>query len=141
MNEGPRAVRAVARLSRTLECSLASLAPSLTLAQYRVLAAVDDGGERATHLAHGLAVAKPTVTAAVDGLVERYLVTREPVPGDRRSLRNALTATGRTVLAAADAAMAQRLTEVVAATGEDPAASLATLARLAPVPGGARARA
>src|SRR5205807_2543610 len=91
---------------------------SLSLAQYRVLAAVEDGGERATHLARGLALAKPTVTAAVDGLVERGLLVREPVPGDRRSLRIALTATGRRVLAEADAAMADRLAGVMDAAGE-----------------------
>ena len=94
------AVRTVARLARKLEC-----ATDLSMSQYRVLAAVDDGGERATHLAHALAVAKPTVTAVVDGLVERGFLAREPVPGDRRSVRIALTTAGRLALATAEAVM------------------------------------
>jgi DNA-binding MarR family transcriptional regulator len=98
------AVRTVARLARKLECAI-----ELSLSQYRVLAAVDDGGERATYLAHALALAKPTVTAAVDGLVERGLLTREPVPGDRRSVRIGLTDAGRTTLTEAEAAMGTAL--------------------------------
>src|SRR5262245_46050475 len=113
------AVRTVARLARTLEC-----ASELSLPQYRVLAAVDDGGERATHLAHALALAKPTVTAAVDGLVERGLLVREPVPGDRRSVRIALTAAGRDALAAAEAAMAAALRAAL------PAEAIAALAHV-----------
>ena len=35
------------------------------------------------------------MTAAVDGLVERKLLTREAVEGDRRSLRLAVTPRGR----------------------------------------------
>ncbi|MFP5317042.1 MAG: MarR family winged helix-turn-helix transcriptional regulator [Acidimicrobiia bacterium] len=130
-----QAVRAVARLARLLECSLDGLTP----AQYRVLAAVDAGGERATHLAHGLALAKPTVTAAVDGLVERGLLSREPVVGDRRSLRIALTPAGRDALAAADAAACARLAAVLAAV-DDPAAVTAALAGLAPALDGAMTR-
>lgn len=112
------AVRTVARLARKLEC-----ATDLSLSQYRVLAAVDDGGERATHLAHALALAKPTVTAAVDGLVERGFLAREPVPGDRRSVRIALTTSGRLALATAEAAMAATLEAAL------PAEALAVLER------------
>jgi DNA-binding MarR family transcriptional regulator len=129
-----RAVRAVARLARVLECALAALSPSVSLAHYRVLAALDDGGERASQLARGLALAKPTVTAAVDGLVERGLVVREPVPGDRRSLRISLTAPGRALLAAADAALSSRLADVVAASGVEAGAAVAALAAVAPAP-------
>ncbi len=78
-----------------------------------VLAAVDDGGERASHLASGLAVAKPTITAAVDGLVERGYLAREPVPRDRRSVRISLTPAGRRCLAEAEAAMAESLSRIL----------------------------
>ncbi len=98
------AVRTVARLARTLEC-----ATDLSLSQYRVLAAVDDGGERATHVAHALALAKPTVTAVVDGLVERGFLAREPVPSDRRSVRIGLTTAGHLALATAEVVMAAAL--------------------------------
>ncbi len=125
-SDAARAARAVARLARVLECALGGL----TLAQYRVLAAVDDGGERATHLASCLALAKPTVTAAVDGLVDRGYLAREPVPGDRRSTRIVLTRAGRERLHEAEEAMAGALSKVLEQAG-DPRPALNLLAGLA----------
>src|SRR5262247_2755234 len=93
-----RAVRGLAFAARKLERS----AGDLTLAQYRVLALVAAGDERSSHVAERLAVAKPTITAVVDGLVERGLVTRSAVEGDRRSLRLALTPAGTGALRKAD---------------------------------------
>src|SRR5688500_6981620 len=90
-----RAARAIALAARKLEGATGDL----TLAQYRVLALVAGGDERASLLAERLAVAKPTVTAVVDGLVERGFVSREAVEGDRRSLRLAITKAGRAALA------------------------------------------
>src|SRR5437667_450557 len=91
-----RAVRGLALAARSLE----QAAGDLTLAQYRVLAFVAAGAERSSLVARGLALAKPTVTAAVDGLVERKLLTREAVAGDRRSLRLAVTRAGASALRA-----------------------------------------
>jgi len=85
----PRAARALALAARALE--RAAAARDLTLAQFRVLALIDAGDERSSLLADRLAVAKPTITAVVDGLVERGFVAREAVVGDRRSIRVALT--------------------------------------------------
>src|SRR5205823_4866398 len=73
-------------------------AGDLTLAQYRVFAFVAARAERSSPVARGLALAKPTVTAAVDGLVERKLLTREAVEGDRRSLRLAVTLAGEAAM-------------------------------------------
>jgi DNA-binding MarR family transcriptional regulator len=89
-----RAARALATVARSLERATGDL----TLAQFRVLAAVAAGDERSSLLADRLAVAKPTITAVVDGLVERGLVVREAVVGDRRSIRLGLTAKGVTAL-------------------------------------------
>jgi DNA-binding MarR family transcriptional regulator len=86
----------------------------LTLAQYRVLALVAAGDERSSLLAQRLAVARPTVTAVVDGLVERGCVAREAVAGDRRSLRLVVTDLGLATLAAADEAMASAVEDVLA---------------------------
>ena len=107
------AVRTLARLARLIECGCTDL----TLPQYRVLAMVDGGDERATLLAEHLAVAKPTVTAVVDGLVERGHLKRSPVPGDRRAARIAITPAGRRALRQAEAAMAERLEEVLSRAG------------------------
>src|SRR3954466_2228626 len=81
------ASRAMALLGRTLERACADL----TLAQYRVLAMVASGDARASKIAERLAVAKPTVTAVVDGLVDRGYLLREAVPGDRRAVSTIVT--------------------------------------------------
>ncbi len=89
-------------------------ARDLSLPQYRVLALVDEGGERASHLAERLAVAKPTVTAVVDGLVERRYLKRSADSDDRRATRITLTSAGRLALYDAEAAMGERLQDVLA---------------------------
>jgi long-chain acyl-CoA synthetase len=82
---------------------------------------VDEGGERASHLAERLAVAKPTVTAVVDGLVERGYLSRSADADDRRATRITLTSAGRQALWDAEAAMEQRLDDVLAHS-DDPGA-------------------
>jgi DNA-binding MarR family transcriptional regulator len=106
-----RATRALALTARSLERAAAE--SDLTLAQYRVLALVAAGDERSSLLADRLAVAKPTITAVVDGLVDRGLVTRSAVEGDRRSLRLALTPAGTSALRKADRAMAEALNRLL----------------------------
>jgi DNA-binding MarR family transcriptional regulator len=103
----PRAARALTLAARALE--RAAAARDLTLAQFRVLALVAAGDERSTLLAERLAVAKPTITAVVDGLVERGFVAREAVAGDRRSIRVALTPAGVRALRAAEEEMSETL--------------------------------
>lgn len=105
MNPSGAPVRTLVRLSRLLERA----DPGLGLAQYRILAAIAGGDHRATRLAECLAVAKPTVTAAVDGLVERGFVRRVVVPTDRRAARITATPAGLAALADAEAAMAAQL--------------------------------
>lgn len=121
----------MARLARSFECAMGDI----SLTQFRVLATVDDGGERATQLAHALALAKPSVTAAVDGLVDRGWLVRGPVPNDRRAVRIALTVAGRQALRDAEAVMATRLASAGAS-----ADTVAALARLEPVAEGVPAR-
>ena len=120
-----RAVRGLALAARSLEHA----AGDLTLAQYRVLAFVAAGTERSSLVAEGLALAKPTVTAAVDGLVERRLLTREAVAGDRRSFRLAVTPDGVAALRTAEQSMSERLDQVLEFS-RDPDALLAALGDL-----------
>ena len=110
-------VRTIARLSRILERACTDL----SLPQYRLLAMVAEGDERATALAGRLALSKPTITAAVDGLVERGLVTREVVAGDRRAVVIRITAEGKKALHAAERTMDERLQSVIERC-DDPAA-------------------
>jgi DNA-binding MarR family transcriptional regulator len=117
-----RAVRALALAARKLERATGDL----TLAQYRVLALVAAGDERSSLVAERLAVAKPTITAVVDGLVERGCLTREAVAGDRRSLRLVVTANGRKALIAAESSMAAAIADVLD-DARDPDAVIAGL--------------
>ena len=106
----PRAARALTLAARALE--RAAAASDLTLAQFRVLVLVAAGDERSSLLAERLAVAKPTITAVVDGLVERGFVAREAVAGDRRSIRVALTPAGVAALGAAEQEMSETLARI-----------------------------
>ena len=105
-----RHVRTLARLARQLERS----SGELTLPQYRILAMVADGSNRATELAGGLALAKPTVSTMVDGLVERGYLARGAVEGDRRAIRLAVTRAGHGALAQAERSMGERLDGLLA---------------------------
>ena len=122
-----RATRALALATRSLEKAAADC--DLTFPQYRVLALIATGDERSSLLANRLAVARPTITAVVDGLVERGLVCREAVAGDRRSIRVALTADGRGALRAAEIQMTDVLGRLWDAA-EDPGRLTAALCDL-----------
>jgi DNA-binding MarR family transcriptional regulator len=109
MDDLHRTARTFALVGRLLERA----AGDLTLAQYRVLALVSAGDERASRLAGRLAITKPSVSAVVDGLAERGYLAREPVEGDRRAVRLRITSEGAAALAAAEVAMAERLEPLV----------------------------
>jgi DNA-binding MarR family transcriptional regulator len=104
------AVRVLARLYRILE----SVDSGLTLPQYRVLAALAQGGVRSAHLAERLAVRGPTLTAIADGLVSAGYATRESEPGDRRVVRLHATDAGKAALHRADLCYLDRLGPVLA---------------------------
>jgi DNA-binding MarR family transcriptional regulator len=110
-----RDVLTLARLARVLERACGEVRqPPLTLAQYRLLAMIGDGASRASHLAGQLALAKPTVSATIDTLVERGLVERGTAPDDRRVARLSLTSAGEVALGEAERAMRGRLDAVLA---------------------------
>jgi DNA-binding MarR family transcriptional regulator len=119
------AVRALARVSRLLERA----SGELSLAHYRVLSAVAAGDERASRVATRLALGKPTISASVDALCRRGLLTREDVAHDQRAVTLRLTPDGVATLRAAEAAMTARLDEVLARTprGADVDAALRRL--------------
>jgi DNA-binding MarR family transcriptional regulator len=119
----------LARLARVLERACGELEPPLTLAQYRLLAMIDSGADRASHLARLLALAKPTVSATVDTLVARGLVVRSTWRDDRRVTTLSVSPRGHDVLAVADGAMRTRL-DVVLAHVDDPGAVSAALTAL-----------
>jgi hypothetical protein len=97
-----RAVRGLALAARSLEQSVGDL----TLAQYRVLAFI-----------------------AAGNVVDRDLITREAVEGDRRSLRLAVTPAGAAALQTAEHSMAERLDRVLE-HARDPEALITALCDL-----------
>ena len=126
--------RIAVRLSRYVEVALAG--EDLTTAQFRMLAQLDEGPDVSSSLATKLAVSAPSVTNVVDGLVHRGLVERTHSAVDRRQVSLALTDEGRRALERADAAVAQRLTELLATTGDEHL--LSTLAAFRPALDAAR---
>jgi DNA-binding MarR family transcriptional regulator len=116
----------IARLSRVLD----NHGPGdLSLPQYRVLGLLSSGHERAGDLAARLAVTKPTLTALVDGLVERGYVVRETPAGDRRAVRVSITDPGRAAAESAGRVFREVLDDVLGHC-DDPESVLAALDRL-----------
>ncbi len=108
--------RTAARLGRQVDAALATV--ELSSAQYRLLFQLADGAEASTTLARKLEVSAPSVTAVVDGLVNRGLIERSHSALDRRRVSLNLTDEGRRVLTEADASVTERLTSI--ATHLDP---------------------
>ena len=103
-----QAIRALARMARLLERS----SGDLNLAHYRVLAAVADGDERASRVADRLALGKPTVSAAVESLCKRGLLSREDAAEDRRAATLTLTAAGKAALIEVERGMLERIEDL-----------------------------
>ena len=121
-----RDVLTLAWLARVLERACTDV----TLPQYRLLALIVRGEERASTLAERLALARPTVSATIDTLVERGLLERTAVDTDRRAVRLTITADGRDAMLAAEGTMRTRLDEILAAV-DDADLVRAALAQLA----------
>lgn len=107
------AVQALTRASKAMERA----SGGLSLAHYRVLAAVAAGDERASRVAARLAVGKPTISASVDALCARGLLVRSGVADDQRAVQLSLTDEGLRVLEEAEAAMAAVLEDLAIRTG------------------------
>ncbi|MDT3442312.1 MULTISPECIES: MarR family winged helix-turn-helix transcriptional regulator [unclassified Pseudofrankia] len=119
------AVRALVSVARVLERA----SGELSLAQYRVLAAVAAGDERASRIATRLTLGKPAISATVESLRQRGLLTRGTVDDDQRAAALRLTDQGRAALDVAERAMLDRLDRITA-RAPDPAAMAQALASL-----------
>ena len=117
--------RRIAQLARVVEASLGGL----TLTAYRILSLVAEGNERSSQIAGRLALARPTVSNAVDQLVERGFIDRAASSEDRRAVLLTVTPAGRAALAEADAGVAARLAPVFDRL-EEPDAALASMERV-----------
>jgi DNA-binding MarR family transcriptional regulator len=113
---GPLAVEAVQSLTRASKV-LERASGGLSLAHYRVLAAVAAGDARASRVAARLALGKPTVSASVEALSARGLLVRSGVACDQRAIQLSLTAAGADVLEGAQLSMTSALEDLAARTG------------------------
>jgi DNA-binding MarR family transcriptional regulator len=107
-DEAPRTDREILTLVWVVR-ELERACTDLTLPQYRLLALIVGGEERASGLAGQLALARPTVSAAVETLVGNGMVERTSVDGDRRAIRLTITPAGRRALQTAESAMREKL--------------------------------
>ena len=106
------AARAATRLARQVAVALGDL--DLSPSQYRLLLFLSEGNAAASAVAGRLAVSRPSVTALADGLEKRGLLQRKSDPADRRKVAHELTQAGREALAAADTAVAERISGIAA---------------------------
>ena len=103
------AVRALAFVSRTLEKST----ETMTLPQFRVLTLIVNSPDRASRIAAGADVTRPSLTGLLDGLVAKGWVTRSEVDGDRRGVSLAITPAGANAYNDAQAAMATAVQDLL----------------------------
>lgn len=127
MSDLVEAVRALARVSRLLERSTGDL----SLPQYRVLAAIEAGDERASRLAARLALGKPAISATVESLCRRGLIERANDDADQRAMKLQVTTSGRSVLTSVEKDMSTALADLLARVG-NAGETTAALAALGP---------
>ena len=122
-------VDAVLSASRVLVAvaarSLADVAEEVTLTQYRTLVVLASRGpQNLAGLADAVGVAPATATRMCDRLVRKDLIRRRTERDDRRQLRVALTAKGRSLV---DAVTGRRRQEIARIMNEIPVEQQAVL--------------
>jgi DNA-binding MarR family transcriptional regulator len=87
----------------------------LTITQFHCLRAIaaSPSPAKTTHLARQLQVTAPTMTRTIDSMVERGLVARQADPADRRTVGLVLTEAGEELRRRYQAAIDDRLRELV----------------------------
>ncbi|MGF7237588.1 MAG: MarR family winged helix-turn-helix transcriptional regulator [Frankia sp.] len=94
--------------------SLAGVAEDVTLPQYRTLVVLASRGpQRVAELADALGVLPSTATRMLDRLVAKGLVRRTRPANNRRSVRVALSAPGRSLVAEVTRRRREEITKVV----------------------------
>ena len=119
------AVQALTKFSRMCERGLSEI----SLADFRVLAAIGHGEERASRLAARLIVGKPTISASVESLIRRGLLVKTTHNDDLRAFMLTLTSEGEKARADAERHLIAVLREVLGEVA-DPQKSLTVLAEL-----------
>jgi DNA-binding MarR family transcriptional regulator len=100
-------------VSRWIERLLAAHEPSLTVAQFLALRAIDAEGVSGSELARRAGVSGPAVSQLLAGLVDAGLLERHELSEDRRRHTLALSARGEPVLASARGLLRERLSSLL----------------------------
>ncbi|HUR78057.1 MAG TPA: MarR family transcriptional regulator [Acidimicrobiales bacterium] len=111
------AVSALAFASRMVE----KATEHVTLQQYRVLTLITNSPDRASRIAQGADVTRPSLTGLLDGLVAKGWVERSDVDGDRRGVSLAMTSAGAQAYDEARTAMADALQDLIGHADESTA--------------------
>ncbi|MFG1702475.1 MarR family winged helix-turn-helix transcriptional regulator [Nonomuraea sp. M3C6] len=92
----------------------------VTVEQWRILRALADGrGHSMGELAQAVLMPHPTLTKAVDRLIDRALVYRGPSKGDRRRVAVFVSDRGAELLARVDGAVAEHHRLIAVAFGQE----------------------
>lgn len=103
--------RVISWMSKVLENALSDC--GLSLSQYRVLLILSSEGAASTFLAKRLLVKPSSVTAVIDGLVQKGLVNRTSDYTDRRLVNLEISNRGLLVLADAQKAIEERFKPLI----------------------------
>ncbi|TDD51288.1 MarR family transcriptional regulator [Nonomuraea terrae] len=115
--------RAERSVNRGLAAALAG--EDLTVEQWRIMRALADGrGESMGELAEAVLMPHPTLTKAVDRLIDRALVYRGPAKGDRRRVAVFVSERGAELLARVDGAVAEQQAVIAGVFGRERTALL-----------------
>lgn len=115
--------RAERGVNRGLAAALAG--EDVTVEQWRIMRALADGrGESMGELAEAVLMPHPTLTKAIDRLIDRALVYRGPSKGDRRRVAVFVSERGAELLARIDGAVAEQQGAIALALGPDRTARL-----------------
>jgi DNA-binding MarR family transcriptional regulator len=106
------AIRSLSRASAMLERA----STGLSLAHYRVLSAVAAGDQRASRIATKLAIGKPAVSANVDSLRQRGLLTSSNVDDDHRAAALQVTPAGEDLLRRVEDQLIEQIGDLCART-------------------------
>ncbi|MEV0585929.1 MarR family transcriptional regulator [Nonomuraea sp. NPDC050310] len=117
--------RAERSVNRALATALS--AEGVTVEQWRILRALADGqGHSMGELAVAVLMPHPTLTKAVDRLIDAALVYRGPCAGDRRRVAVFLADRGVDLLARVEGTVAEHHRDIEAAYGPDRTGRLMT---------------
>jgi DNA-binding MarR family transcriptional regulator len=104
-------------MAKQIEVALSDL--DLSIAQYRALGILEENPDLSSRLAEKLNIRAPSLTAVIDTLVSKNYVVRQNHPLDRRKITIDISELGKEILTEADAAVSEKLRELLSYLNSD----------------------